>query len=778
MAEGYSTITVTNGATPLSEAQLTLQSLAPAVLTAGTVDAGTINFASSSGVLGSMGSAGRVLIASMTSAQTATLNSTHMLGGWAVVGNDFASYNSTFGIGALAGVGYAGYDVINATAGNGWQTSYGENQNLLVTTAFSNALPTPGITINALKVGNFTFSIALGAVLNLKSGGLILSGTNAAMDTPGGGGLLTAGGSTATGSGVAPLYLWNSANTYVINAIIEDNPITHDAVRVVINAQTGAIALTNSGNTYSGGTVVNTGTLTLSAPSSTTPVIPVGGLTINGGAAVTMTVASGQINPLNVVTVNGPGTLNLFGNNLLTGLVFNNLGGGTAGNSVPTVSSTSTFAADGSTLGTLTLTGATAITATSSYVGATSVLNGRVTLGAGVTTFDIEPILINGLTTTINPLVATLNIQSLVGTTPAIHKTGGGVLGFTTAGTYTGDTFVDAGGILVAGANGGSRFSEYHLADGTWFNLNGQNTTIGALSGSGTVLNSSTTGTTLTVGFDDRSTTFSGQFVFLNGSSPTVTNLTKIGAGTMTITSQAVATASTGTLTVNQGGVTYSGAGTSAFGIKLVNTGGTITLDNSGTNVNNRLLSPSFRFGGGTLTIKGNSAAATTETMTTSVLNGGGTVNLVPDPARALTHENLGTWNYTTGATLLVLGANAGVGLAPTAGQAAYHWPALSGNFSGGQGSGTNGTKTMRVRPDIVVDPLSGDFAETGADITFATVDSATGNMRALVAGEMESVLPTSGTTGNTTNYLAPYHCGSGGEPDLEQHPPRKRRWC
>ena len=769
VAQGNSTITVTIGAAGLSEAQLNLQSLAPAALVNGTVDAGTVNFVSTTGTLGAMGSAGRVVVSALAGQSTTantTLNLTHMIGGWAVVAstaNDFASYNDTFGIGALAGVGYAGYDVINNTAGVGWGT-YTQNQNLLVSTAFSNALPSPGITINALKVANFNFAMATGAVLNLKSGGLILSGTANTFDSLGNGGVLTAGGPTSVGgAGIAGLYLWNSAAAYVVNARIADNAASGDKVRVIINAGTGSIALTDSGdslatfgNSYSGGTVVNSGTLVLSVPSVVgNAVIPAGGVTVNGGAALTMTVNSGQINAANVITVNGPGTVTLFGNNTLAGLVINNLGGATAGTTVPTITSTSTTTAAGVNQGILTLTGSTAITATSNYVGGVAVLNGRIAFGASADTIDIEPITVNGLSTNINPLVATLNVQSFVGATATIHKTGGGVLGFTTPDTYTGNTAVDAGGILIAGANGGSRYSEYMLASGTSINLAGQSTTLGALSGSGVVFNSSVTAGTLTVGFDNHTTLFSGQFTGLNLATLNVVNLVKIGSGTMTLTGQAVPTSSTGTFTIAggnpvTGGVTYSGLGSGAFSSYTVTPTGTLTLDNGTSNAapgttrlngNNSSTLPNVTLGGN-LAILGNGSATTTENINVlTILGGGGAFTL------GAAGQNI-TVNLTT---LAVAGANAGgslllrgTNLGGTTGVTTNVILANAANFNApaGQGTGLNGSTTMTIRPDIIADATA-----AGTGTAFLTRDTTTGALRALTNAEMAANFTSNATT-------------------------------
>ena len=59
----------------------------------------------------------------------------------------------------------------------------------------------------------------------------------------------------------------------------------------------------------------------------------------------------------------------------------------------------------------------------------------------------------------------------------------------------------------------------------------------------------------------------------------------------------------------------------------------------------------------------------------------------------------------------------------------------------GTQGGTANGTTTMSIRPDIIVDPNVNDFALTGAGIAFAVKDSANGDMRALASNELANTL-------------------------------------
>ncbi|MEI9894791.1 MAG: hypothetical protein WDN28_13115 [Chthoniobacter sp.] len=161
---------------------------------------------------------------------------------------------------------------------------------------------------------------------------------------------------------------------------------------------------------------------------------------------------------------------------------------------------------------------------------------------------------------------------------------------------------------------------------------------------------------------------------------------------------------------------------------------------------------PQLVLAGGRVDVIGNANAPTSETSTFVVSNGMGIVNLLPNAAQPLTFTNSAAWSFTTGQTLFVVGANAQPGQTVQAGQAAYSWPTM--NFSGTVNN-TNGAKNKSIRPDIVMDPLVGDLAQTSTDIAFSTLDGVTNYMRPLAANEMETAanFATSGTTGAAINY-------------------------
>ena len=148
--------------------------------------------------------------------------------------------------------------------------------------------------------------------LNLVGGGLLKSGSAASIGATAAGtiGTLTAGGTSA--SGTTDLYIYNNANALTINSRIVDTAVSVGSgtanVRLVL-AGGGSFVLTNASNAYSGGTVLQTTTLTLNNAASTV-VVPAGGLTLNN-STVTMTVGQGQINPTNAPVLNGGSTLTM-----------------------------------------------------------------------------------------------------------------------------------------------------------------------------------------------------------------------------------------------------------------------------------------------------------------------------------------------------------------------------------------------------------------------------------------------------------------------------------
>ena len=156
------------------------------------------------------------------------------------------------------------------------------------------------------------------------------------------------------------------------------------------------------------------------------------------------------------------------------------------------------------------------------------------------------------------------------GLTIASSNTSGGVVRFSSANTYVGNTTVNTGATLRMNTTNAlpSGSGKGNLSLSGTLDLNAQATTsLNGLSGSGTIDNQTGAGTyALSVGSNDQTSTFDGVIKNTTGT----LNLTKTGTGTQTLTG---ANTYSGTTTVNGGKLIVNG---SISGSTTVNNGGTL----------------------------------------------------------------------------------------------------------------------------------------------------------------------------------------------------------
>jgi autotransporter-associated beta strand protein len=531
VVQGGSTVTVTPGGTGVNSADLTFNSLSRS-------GNATLNFSGTN--LGTIGSNSRAIFTSAPSTPTG------IIGGWATVaGTDFAAYNPTFGVGALNQGGFAGY----VTLGN--TPSATDNA---TTTATATTLAAGNQVVNSLKLnptGAATFNMTnAGDVLRIGSGGFLMAANQTLSFSTG---VLTAGSAP---NAAGELFTYINQNTTTIggaNASIQDNG---GGAVTLVKSGGGTLSLAGN-NGYTGGTVVNQGTLNVGA----TGVLPAGGLTING-ATLTQT-AGGIINPSNVVTLNGGSTLTLVGNNTLAGLAFNANGGAS-----PTVN----------TGGALTVNGA--ITSTPLNVGNVATIAGTLDLGNTARTITVNPTIINGQD--IAPWQSGLTINALL-QNGSIVKQGLGALQVGGASTFAGGVNLQAGSLII-GANSTSSAAGGAMTSGP---LGTGTLTIGAgttllASATSTVANPVTIGgdftfggintlqlngaTALPVGVNTNITVTAPNMIAALGGpiSGSGSSITKLGLGTLEIGNQpSTGTFNTVTSTFN-GGVSVN-AGTLAL---------------------------------------------------------------------------------------------------------------------------------------------------------------------------------------------------------------------
>ena len=476
LGQGASVISASNGASASVSAESATLTLGSLSRTAGS--GATVQFAqnfqnTSAGALGQIGDAsGRSENILITANPTLTSN---IIGGWAtVVGGyfntssvEFASYNATYGVGALNLAGYAGYDGTALVASQPGQ-NIRLNGTALAVTAGGSAVNSLNVANSTTTAVNLTFTNPTD-VLNLTSGGLIVQNViaSAAATTIGaaGSGIITAGGPTP--SGPQDLYFYYQANGAVVltvNSKIADNGAS--PVRLVASGGNfGASNITLQGtNTYTGGTVINGETLTVGA-TGTLPAPTSGtGIIINGG---TLAQTVGGIIAAQSVVMNGGSTLTLAGSNTLSTLAFNNNGG-----AAPNISTAGTL---------LTLTGD--ITANSmNVVGPSVITAGNIEIGAGVRTITTNPVTFDGTAggTVISPYTDTLRITAVLqsaATTGSLAKAGTGILELNGASTFAGGVDLQAGGLYLTLPSVGTPVTSGPLGIGN-LTISGNNTTI------------------------------------------------------------------------------------------------------------------------------------------------------------------------------------------------------------------------------------------------------------------------------------------------------------
>ena len=261
---------------------------------------------------------------------------------------------------------------------------------------------------------------------------------------------------------------------------------------------------------------------------------------------------------------------------------------------------------------------------------------------------------------------------------------------------------------------------------------------IAGLSGNGNVYDTGITTSsagTFDIGSGNVSSTFAGSFINnVNDTSSAVisVNITKIGTGTLNLTGGIASSNSAGTFIVGQGIVDISGTGNIGFGTDLLATGGTLTLDNSGTTTSNRLGSgKTLDMSGGTLSVIGGSgnAVETIGTLTDAVSTSGGAsvINYTAGSGNVI--FNVTTLGAISGIPTGSILINDNVGGAASNSGGAFNIYATTPNLQNGSATNT-GTTYTGVRPDIIVN--------NGGTLRFATYDSTYG-LRALNSNEMAS---------------------------------------
>ncbi|MBV8101755.1 MAG: autotransporter domain-containing protein [Verrucomicrobia bacterium] len=470
-----------------------------------------------------------------------------------------------------------------------------------------------------------------GAVQQIGTGTVVLTGNN------------TYTGGTIIGAGT--LQLGNGGTTGIITGNITNNGslvIDLSDVFTLGGAisgtgsvrQIGAGTTVLTGNsTYTGGTIISAGTLQLGNGGTTG--------TITGNVANNATLAfdlsdvyifGGLISGTGAVQQIGTGTTVLTANNTYSGGTTISRGtlqlgtGGTTGTLVGNVidngtlafNRSDTFTFGGLISGTGTIqqmgTGTVILTGNNTYTGQTTIGMGTLQLGNGGTTGSIiGNVNDNGILTFYRTDAFTFS--GVISGTGQVVKRGGDTLTLTGSNTYSGTTTVNGGTLQAGSAGAFSANSAFSVNPGAVLDLNGFNSTIASLSGSGTVLNSGAGAATLTVGNNNTDTIFSG--VLENGTQSSTDGkvaLTKVGTGALTLTGTNTYIGST---TVDNGSLVVNGSIASPQ--TLVESTGLLAGTGliGGNLVNNGMVNPGDA--PGTLTVRGNYTQSPSGTLSVQI---------------------------------------------------------------------------------------------------------------------------------------------------------------
>ncbi len=316
----------------------------------------------------------------------------------------------------------------------------------------------------------------------------------------------------------------DSTSSLAISGVIQDQTSPSAAASSIEKSGAGTLVLSGA-NTYTGGTVLNAGTIAVANNTA----LGTGSVTMAGGTTLQ---ANSSVNLANNVALSGASTINTNGNNM--GLSGNMAGSGG-------------FTKIGA--GTLTLSG------TNAYSGGTTVSAGTL---AGNTS-SIQGNVVNNAILNFNQSANSAYAGVMSGS-GSLVKDGSGTVTISKVNTYTGDTNINAGSLIITG----STTSNTSIAASA--NLQGSGVINGNVTNSGTItpsFNGTATNLTVNGNYVGNNAAFVGG-VYAPVASPV--------ADTLTVTGNT--TGSTGLTITDKGGL---GNRTTGNGIPVVIVNGAST---------------------------------------------------------------------------------------------------------------------------------------------------------------------------------------------------------
>jgi T5SS/PEP-CTERM-associated repeat protein/autotransporter-associated beta strand protein len=252
----------------------------------------------------------------------------------------------------------------------------------------------------------------------------------------------------------------------------------------LIKTGTGQLTLTSVSN-YTGGTLLDAGSIELAQSGLLLPA----NLTFNGGILAWGHDVSTDISS--------------------QGLTFN-ANGGTLDTGANTVTLANALGGSGGV--TKAGTGTLVLTANNTYAGGTTISAGTLQLGNGTANGEVVGDIVDNAALVFDLTSATQTYNGNISGTGALTQNGTGILTLGGNNTYGGNTNVNAGTLQFAAANSAAANSTYVIAGGATLDVNNKSVFIGALSGSGNVNVDLSGASILDAGLDGASTTFSGNF--------------------------------------------------------------------------------------------------------------------------------------------------------------------------------------------------------------------------------------------------------------------------
>lgn len=319
-------------------------------------------------------------------------------------------------------------------------------------------------------------------------------------------------------------------------------------------------------------------------------------------------------------------------------------------------------------------------------------------------------------------------VSGVISTSGSLTKNDAGITLLSGANTYAGTTTINGGTLQINNAAALPARSAVTVAAGATLDYLNTATTIGSLSGGGTVTASTASAARiLTIGRDDTSTTFNGQFFGPAGQKARLA-ITKIGAGTLTLAplSGSSATAAgdfTGPIVINGGALGLDFSQGSFTGTSMLpNTGGT---------------SNATTIAGGNVIVKGRSGASIAQTLGNLTIGTGGGSVVINNNGGTATRLNFGTITSTAaGGSLLV---NSPAGADVRFNQALNTATTINGRvvFTDGAGNfnwaANTGVNTTTVGLATYTDVAGG--APTGTDTNNSRIASATASQITTLGG-------------------------------------------